>query len=71
LSKSEIDPTRSANTYGVDSLVAVELRNWLVAAASADATSIFDVLHSPSLKVLARRVAEKSRHVAALFSSVQ
>ncbi|TLD10619.1 hypothetical protein PgNI_05131 [Pyricularia grisea] len=70
LDPGEIDLRRPAGVYGVDSLVAVELRNWLVAAAGADDMSIFDVLQSPSLGALAARVAEKSRYVVSLFTSV-
>ncbi|KAI6392280.1 Type I Iterative PKS [Pyricularia oryzae] len=70
LDPGDIDLRRPAGVYGVDSLVAVELRNWLVAAAGADAMSIFDVLHSPSLGALAARVAQKSRYVTSLFASV-
>lgn len=70
LDPGDIDLQRPAGVYGVDSLVAVELRNWLVAAAGADAMSIFDVLHSPSLGTLAAKVAQKSRYVMSLFASV-
>ncbi|TLD08011.1 hypothetical protein PspLS_12074 [Pyricularia sp. CBS 133598] len=70
LDPGDIDLRRPAGVYGVDSLVAVELRNWLVAAAGADAMSIFDVLHSPSLEALAAKVARKSRYVMSLFTSV-
>lgn len=49
--------------YGVDSLVAVEVRNWLAVSAKAD-LSIFDIMQSPSLEALAERVTEKSSLVA-------
>ncbi|KAK1143623.1 putative PKS/NRPS-like protein biosynthetic cluster [Aspergillus melleus] len=45
--------------HGVDSLVAVDLRNWLASAGKAK-LSIFDILQSPSLKHLAGLVVGKS-----------
>ncbi|KAK2028338.1 type I polyketide synthase [Colletotrichum zoysiae] len=66
LDVAEIDKKHPVSKYGVDSLIAVELHNWLVSNAGAETTSIFDVLHSPSLSVLAEKVAEKSRFVASV-----
>ncbi|RHZ73806.1 hypothetical protein CDV55_100878 [Aspergillus turcosus] len=60
--ESEIDPALPLTAVGVDSLIAVELRNWLVSALEADC-SIFDVMQSPSLAKLAEKVASKSRLV--------
>jgi hypothetical protein len=60
--EAEIDKSMSMARYGVDSLVAVELRNWLVAGAQAE-ISIFDVLQSPSLSALAGKVAAKSKYI--------
>ncbi len=45
--------------HGVDSLVAVELRNWLATAVKAK-LSIFDILQSVSLRELAGLVLKKS-----------
>ncbi|TQN68831.1 Highly reducing polyketide synthase azaB, partial [Colletotrichum shisoi] len=59
LDAAEIDKKHPVSRYGVDSLIAVELRNWLVSSAGAETTSIFDVLHSPSLSVLAEKIGEK------------
>ncbi len=59
---AEIDPSLPTSTYGVDSLVAVELRNWLFAKAGAE-MSIFDMLQSKSLVVLAEKVVARSRFV--------
>jgi hypothetical protein len=61
--EEEFDRLMPLSKYGVDSLVAVELRNWLVSRAQAD-TSIFDILQSPSLSALAEKVATKSRHLS-------
>jgi hypothetical protein len=61
---AEVDPSLTLASYGVDSLVAVELRNWLAGTAGAD-TSIFDIMQSSSVSSLAVRVAQKSQYVAA------
>ncbi|KAK6223142.1 type I polyketide synthase [Colletotrichum tabaci] len=66
LDVAEIDKKHPVSKYGVDSLIAVELRNWLVSSAGAETTSIFDVLHSPSLSDLAEKIGEKSRFVASV-----
>ncbi|PYI02377.1 putative polyketide synthase [Aspergillus sclerotiicarbonarius CBS 121057] len=57
---AEIDLTKPPGHFGVDSLIAVELRNMLVLQAAAD-ISIFNILQTPSLGTLAGLVAEKSR----------
>ncbi|KAF3481210.1 uncharacterized protein GIQ15_03969 [Arthroderma uncinatum] len=59
---AEIDLGKTPATYGVDSLIAVELRNMLVLQAAAD-VSIFNILQSASLAALAAEVAVKSCHV--------
>lgn len=56
----EIDLAKPPAHYGVDSLIAVELRNMLVPQAAAD-ISIFNILQTSSLAALAALVAEKSR----------
>ncbi|KAH7019732.1 putative FSP1 [Ilyonectria destructans] len=58
----EIDPAKHPSQYGVDSLVAVELRNMLSHQAAAE-VSIFSILQSPSLSALASEVVVKSRVV--------
>lgn len=62
LAEEEIDRSMPLTKYGVDSLVAVELRNWLIARVATE-LSIFDVLQSESLVMLSKKVAEKSRFV--------
>lgn len=56
----DMDLTQPPAHFGLDSLIAVELRNMLVLQAGAD-VSIFNILQTASLEVLARDVAEKSR----------
>jgi NAD(P)-dependent dehydrogenase (short-subunit alcohol dehydrogenase family)/acyl carrier protein len=63
--RDDIDLAQPPAKYGVDSLVAVELRNMLMLHAASD-ISIFDILHNPSLATLAGHVVEKSAHVEAL-----
>lgn len=47
--------------YGVDSLVAVEVRSWLSATARAELFT-FDIMQSLSLAALGIEVAEKSQY---------
>jgi hypothetical protein len=54
--EQEIDATKPLARYGVDSLVAVELRNWLVPMTQCE-MSIFDLLGAASLKGLAGSIA--------------
>lgn len=64
LDAADLDLTQPPASYGVDSLVAVELRNMLVLQAAAD-ISIFNILQSSSLAALAIDVAAKTRHIDA------
>ncbi|KAF2753079.1 putative polyketide synthase [Pseudovirgaria hyperparasitica] len=52
----DIDVSLPLAKYGVDSLVAVEMRNWLVAATRCE-VSIFDILGCSSLRELAGKVS--------------
>ncbi|KAH6683357.1 fatty acid synthase S-acetyltransferase [Halenospora varia] len=56
------DSSRPTHSYGVDSLVAVELRNWFKKAMGAD-VAVFDILGNDSMAVLSMGVAEKSEFV--------
>jgi hypothetical protein len=62
LAEDDVVPSKSPAEFGVDSLVAVELRNMLALKAGAE-LSIFDIMQSPSILELARTVAVKSSHV--------
>ncbi|KAK2728132.1 beta-ketoacyl synthase domain-containing protein [Colletotrichum kahawae] len=65
----DIELTNRPTQYGIDSLVAVELRNMLVQQAAAE-VSIFGIMQSASLAALAADVAAKSTHVSAsLFAT--
>ncbi|KAK7215670.1 hypothetical protein V2G26_003673 [Clonostachys chloroleuca] len=59
----EVDLSQSPSQQGVDSLVAVEVRNMLFGQAGAE-LSIFNIMQSPSLSKLASDVVDRSSHVA-------
>ncbi|KAB8201414.1 hypothetical protein BDV34DRAFT_237643 [Aspergillus parasiticus] len=63
ISLDEIDLAHKPAQYGIDSLVAVELRNMLVQQAAAE-VSIFDVMQSVTLSALAATVASKSAYIS-------
>ncbi|KAK8087715.1 polyketide synthase [Apiospora hydei] len=62
-----IDLRRPLHAYGVDSLMAVEMRNWVVHELQCD-ISLFDLLGSPNLADLAAKIAGVSRLVPAFES---
>lgn len=59
----DIDINQPPASFGVDSLVAVELRNMLMLRAAAD-MPIFNILQSESLAALIADVVAKSAYVA-------
>ena len=54
----EIDTGKPPNVYGVDSLVAVGVRNWVVANCSVE-VSVFEVLSDKTVAELAMEIASK------------
>jgi len=60
VSAEEMDLSAPVASHGIDSLVAVELRNWLSGAAKAK-VSIFDILQSSSLVDFAALVIDRSQ----------
>jgi hypothetical protein len=57
----DISANKSMADYGMDSLVAVEMRNWLI--RELDATMpILELLASTSLLELSRKIVQKSKH---------
>lgn len=60
---SEVDVGLPLSRYGVDSLVAVELRNWLSSAIKAR-VSVFEILQSPSLVEFGTLLATKSEYIS-------
>jgi hypothetical protein len=59
-SPEEIEIRGSLQAYGVDSLVAVELRNWFAKTVKAD-VAVFEMLGSANIEALGMSVAEKLR----------
>lgn len=59
LSSEEIDVSLSLAHYGVDSLVGVELRNWLGSAIRVK-VSIFEILQSRSIVEFSQLIAERA-----------
>lgn len=64
----DIDMTKPPGSYGIDSLVAVELRNMLTRQVGAEVSS-FSIMQSASLAALASEAAAKSGHVDASLLS--
>ncbi|KAK1468240.1 mycocerosic acid synthase [Colletotrichum melonis] len=57
---ADLDPSKPLNSYGVDSLVAVELRVWMTKEVGAD-ISVFDITGGQGIKQLAGKAAATSR----------
>nr|B3FWU0.1 RecName: Full=Reducing polyketide synthase rdc5; Short=R-PKS rdc5; AltName: Full=Hypothemycin biosynthesis cluster protein rdc5 [Pochonia chlamydosporia]ACD39774.1 reducing polyketide synthase [Pochonia chlamydosporia] len=59
---SEIDSSRPMYRYGVDSLVAIEVRNWITKEMSAN-MSLMDILGAMPMEQFAVQIAKKSKLV--------
>lgn len=59
---ADINTAKPVYTYGVDSLVAVELRNWLSIALKSD-LSIFDLISSAPISEVSKKIASRSQLV--------
>ncbi|KAJ6184264.1 hypothetical protein N7519_005565 [Penicillium mononematosum] len=59
-SPEDVDADKPLHSYGVDSLKAVEVRNWLFRELKCD-ISVFDILSPMSLAKLSVNIAEKSK----------
>lgn len=55
----DVDVRKPMVAYGVDSLIAVDLRNWFAREAEADVT-VFDIVQATSVTALAGKIAERS-----------
>jgi hypothetical protein len=60
---SEVDPSRPMYRYGVDSLVALEVRNWITRELQAN-MALLEILAAVPMGVFAEKIAEKSKLVA-------
>ncbi|KAH4186698.1 hypothetical protein HBI81_132540 [Parastagonospora nodorum] len=58
--EADIDAGRPLSAYGVDSLVAVEVRNWIAREVAVEC-SVFDVMQNVPIMQLAQNLAEKSK----------
>ena len=59
----DIEVNRPISNYGVDSLLAVEIRSWLFTEVQAD-ISVFDLLSNVPIASLARKIVTKSKCVS-------
>ena len=59
LEEGTLDKSRPMHAYGVDSLVAVEIRNWIAKEIMAD-VAIFDIMGSASLVAIGQMLGSKS-----------
>ena len=60
----DIDPGKPMHVYGVDSLVAVEMRNWLAKELRAD-VAVFELMGNTSIASLGPLIAVKSQYLPA------
>ena len=60
IDKANIDPRNPLHTYGVDSLVAMEIRSWFSLALSAE-MAVLEILGNGSTAELSKEVAMRSR----------
>jgi hypothetical protein len=59
---SNLDPVKPLHAYGVDSLVAVDVRSWLLKDLGSE-VSVFDMTSQPSIRHLARTATAKNRYL--------
>ncbi|KAK8077830.1 Highly reducing polyketide synthase curS1 [Apiospora saccharicola] len=62
---SEVDPARPMYRYGVDSLVALEVRNWIAREMKAN-MALLEILAAVPMDVFTGKIAEESKLVADL-----
>ena len=62
IGKEDVSVNKPVVAYGLDSLVAVELRNWITVDLEAT-ISLMELMNSPSIEALAGRIAAKSKLV--------
>ncbi|KAF2822312.1 polyketide synthase-like protein [Ophiobolus disseminans] len=60
IDREDVDPAKPIYVYGVDSLVAIEMRNWLGKSVGAN-VSVMEILGGQAIRDLAAGVASKSR----------
>ena len=57
---SKVDSSRPLHRYGVDSLVALEVRNWITRELRAN-IALLEILASVPMATLAVKIAQKSK----------
>lgn len=62
ISADEVDPNKPLHGMGVDSLVAVELRTWILRQFNAD-VAVFDLMEVASIRLLAVMIVTRSGFV--------
>ena len=62
ITEENMDRKKPVVAYGLDSLVAVELRNWITLDLEAN-VPLMELMNSPSIENLAGKIATKSRLV--------
>ena len=70
LEVSEIDPVRAIQSYGIDSLSAVEIVNWFRTEVGAE-LSVLELLRNVPMQELARLSALKSKLLSAKVTKVE
>ncbi|TLD16228.1 uncharacterized protein PgNI_02621 [Pyricularia grisea] len=60
---SEVDSSRPIYRYGVNSLVALKIRNWIITEIKAT-VALLEVLAAVPMEVFSARIAEKSKLVS-------
>nr|QEO60268.1 polyketide synthase [Alternaria oxytropis] len=60
---SEVDSSRPMYRYGVDSLVALEVRNWITREMQAN-IALLEILAAVPMKDFAKTIAERSKHTS-------
>ncbi|KAI0857200.1 polyketide synthase [Xylaria cubensis] len=67
---SELDPSKPLHAYGVDSLVAVDVRSWLLKDLGSE-VSVFDLNSQASIKRVAKIATDKNRFLPAFTKTGQ
>lgn len=62
ISPGDLDLTKPFNALGLDSLIAIELRTWILKQLDAD-VAVFDMMELSSIRALARLIASRSGFV--------
>ncbi|KAG7004528.1 hypothetical protein G7Y79_00025g058140 [Physcia stellaris] len=58
----DVDPKKPVVAYGLDSLIAVELRNWITVDLDAN-VPLMELMNSPSIEALAAKIATRSKSI--------